>query len=117
MAWSYLKSSILLGAHWTSTTKLTTSGLAGPDLPALVAITQTSVIGSRMRRITPREAARLQGIPSEVFSEAGVNDQAAYKQLGNAVNVGVVRAAAGALFEAGNASWLAKQPVKLRQVV
>ena len=68
-------------------------------LPALVAITQTSIIGSRMRRITPREAARLQGIPSEHFDAAGMNDAAAYKQLGNAVNVGVVRYLAELLFE------------------
>lgn len=59
-------------------------------LPALVAITQTPIIGSRMRRITPVEAARLQRIPDDVFAKAGVSDKAAYKQLGNAVNAGVV---------------------------
>jgi DNA (cytosine-5)-methyltransferase 1 len=85
-------------------------------LPALVAITQTSIIGRRMRRITPREAARLQGIPSDVFARAGVSDAAAYKQLGNAVNVGVARHAARALFEAGGAAWL-DAAAPLRQVV
>lgn len=58
-------------------------------LPALVAITQTSVIGARRRRITPREAARLQGFPDDFPLHP--NDATAYKQLGNAVNVGVVR--------------------------
>ncbi|MDG2428202.1 MAG: DNA (cytosine-5-)-methyltransferase [Acidimicrobiales bacterium] len=86
-------------------------------LPALVAITQTSVIGSRMRRITPREAARLQGLPTDLFAEAEIGDTAAYKQLGNAVNVGVVKAAARALFGAGNATWLAAPPVELHRVV
>jgi DNA (cytosine-5)-methyltransferase 1 len=86
-------------------------------LPALVAITQTSVIGSRMRRITPREAARLQGLPTDLFDNAGVGDKAAYKQLGNAVNVGVVKAAARALFGAGKATWLAAPPVELHRVV
>ena len=78
-------------------------------LPALVAITQTSVIGSRMRRITPREGARLQGMDAARFvaaiEKSGVGDAAAYKQLGNAVNVGMVRLAAQALFH-GRAPWL-----------
>jgi DNA (cytosine-5)-methyltransferase 1 len=66
-------------------------------LPALVAITQTSIVGPKIgraqqyRTLTPREAAKLQGIPEDVFAKAGVSDRAAYKQLGNAVNVGVVR--------------------------
>jgi DNA (cytosine-5)-methyltransferase 1 len=77
-------------------------------LPALVAITQTSIIGSRMRRITPREATRLQGMPDDMFVGAGISDSAAYKQLGNAVNVGVVRAAAKTLFDAGEATWLSR---------
>lgn len=56
-------------------------------LPALVAITQTSVIGTRRRRITPREAARLQGLP-RWFDFGDQPDAATYKQLGNGVNVG-----------------------------
>lgn len=56
-------------------------------LPALVAITQTSIIGERERRITPREAARLQGLP-EWFDFGDQPDAASYKQMGNGVNVG-----------------------------
>lgn len=56
-------------------------------LPALVAITQTSIIGHRRRRITPREAARLQGLPNW-FDFGAQPDAASYKQLGNGVNVG-----------------------------
>jgi len=59
-------------------------------LPALVAITQTSVIGSRRRRITPREAARMQGF-SDTFSFGDQPDRYTYKQLGNAVCAGVVK--------------------------
>jgi DNA (cytosine-5)-methyltransferase 1 len=74
-------------------------------LPALVAIAQTSIVGPRVgalreyRKLTPREAARLQGIPPDTFSNAGVEPRAAYKQLGNGVNVGVVALAARALMQ------------------
>jgi DNA (cytosine-5)-methyltransferase 1 len=55
--------------------------------PALVAITQTSVLGRARRRMTPREGARLQGLP-EWFSFGEQSDKATYKQVGNGVNVG-----------------------------
>jgi DNA (cytosine-5)-methyltransferase 1 len=57
--------------------------------PALVAITQTSIIGKQRRRLTVREAARLQGIP-EWFSFDGQSDATSFKQLGNGVNMPVV---------------------------
>ena len=66
-------------------------------LPALVAITQTSILGpsvgnvKRYRTLTPIEAAKLQGIPGSVFAKANVADRVAFKQLGNAVNAGVVK--------------------------
>lgn len=72
-------------------------------LPALVAITQTSVIGPRRRRITPREAARLQGLPDDF--ELSADDATAYRQLGNAVNVGVVEHVARRLFAGSPAGW------------
>lgn len=56
-------------------------------VPALVAITQTSILGDRRRRISTREAARLQGLP-EWFEFGDQPDAATYKQLGNGVNVG-----------------------------
>jgi DNA (cytosine-5)-methyltransferase 1 len=74
-------------------------------LPTLVAINQTSIIGSRRRRITPREASRLQGIPDWVFEQAVVDDPTAYRQLGNGVNVGAVRYLARILFEDGGKTW------------
>lgn len=72
-------------------------------LPALVAITQTSIIGSRRRRITPREAARLQGFPDHFSLHP--DDPAAYKQFGNAVNVGAVQHVARALFNSSPVGW------------
>ncbi|WP_311966435.1 DNA cytosine methyltransferase [Arsenicicoccus cauae] len=56
-------------------------------LPALVAITQTSIIGKRERRITPHEAARLQGMPRD-FTFGNQRNAASYKQVGNGVCVG-----------------------------
>jgi DNA (cytosine-5)-methyltransferase 1 len=58
-------------------------------VPALVAITQTSIVGSRERRLSPREAARLQGLP-DWFDFGDQPSRATYRQLGNGVIVGVV---------------------------
>jgi len=59
------------------------------DFPTLVAIVQTSIVGSQKRYITPRECARLQSFPdTHILPE---KDQVAYKQLGNSVNVNVVQ--------------------------
>jgi DNA (cytosine-5)-methyltransferase 1 len=58
-------------------------------LPALVAITQTSIIGPLRRRLSTREAARLQGLP-EWFDFGDQKPSLTYKQLGNGVNVGAV---------------------------
>lgn len=86
---------------WETVMHLRPSGIRAKRpsyLPALVAITQTSIYGPRRRRITPREAARLQGLP-DWFEFAwdcpdgrpeGIAqpDPASYKQLGNGVSVG-----------------------------
>jgi DNA (cytosine-5)-methyltransferase 1 len=55
----------------------------------LVAITQTSIIGPRERRVSPREAARLQGLP-DWFSFGDQSNASIYRQLGNGVSVGAV---------------------------
>lgn len=58
-------------------------------VPALVAMTQTTIIGKFKRRITPAEGALLQGLNAD-FQFNGQTDQASYKQLGNGVAVGAV---------------------------
>lgn len=58
-------------------------------VPALVAITQTTIVGRHKRRLTVREGARLQGLP-DWFDFADQGNAASYKQLGNGVNVGAV---------------------------
>ena len=64
--------------------------------PALVAMVQIPIIGRQRRRLTVREAARLQAFPEDFVPNA--NAQQAYKQFGNAVCVEVIRAAAEELF-------------------
>lgn len=64
---------------------------------ALVAITQTPILGWERRRLTPSEAASLQGLPRDFCLHP--NDAVAYRQLGNGVHVGVVRFLAKALFD------------------
>jgi DNA (cytosine-5)-methyltransferase 1 len=58
-------------------------------VPALVAITQTTIVGKQRRRITVREGARLQGLP-DWYDFVDQTNSASYKQLGNGVNVGAV---------------------------
>ena len=64
--------------------------------PALVAMVQIPIIGSVKRRLTPREAARLQSFPDTFIINK--NDHQAYKQFGNAVNVKVIQYMAEQLF-------------------
>ena len=59
--------------------------------PALVALVQIPIIGKYKRRITVREAARLQSFPDDFIINRC--DQQAYKQFGNAVNVEVIKQA------------------------
>ena len=58
-------------------------------LPALVAITQTSIIGPLRRRLSTQEAARLQGLP-DWFTFGGQKQSNTYRQLGNGVNIGAI---------------------------
>ncbi|MGN1154987.1 MAG: DNA cytosine methyltransferase [Agathobacter sp.] len=68
----------------------------GTYFPALVAITQTSIIGNKLRTLTVRECARLQSFSEEFVPDA--NEAQAYKQFGNAVNVEVVKLFARYMF-------------------
>lgn len=54
-----------------------------------MAITQTPIIGPLGRRLSAREAARLQGL-SDTFDLGKQRDAATFKQMGNGVNTGVV---------------------------
>lgn len=55
--------------------------------PALVAMAQTPVYGPEMRRLVPREAARLQGFP-DWFDFDNTPPALVYKQMGNAIHIG-----------------------------
>ncbi len=57
-------------------------------LPALVAISQTPIIGPLRRRLSVKEGALLQGLPDGF--KWPQKDAATWKQLGNGVNTGVV---------------------------
>lgn len=65
--------------------------------PALVAMVQVPIVGKYKRRLTIREAARLQSFPDNFIYDP--NDHQAYKQFGNTVNVDVIKLAATKLFE------------------
>ena len=75
--------------------------------PALVAMVQIPIIGKDRRRLTVEEAGRLQSFPNPTRDETKMdkdhfycdpNDQQAYKQFGNSVNVEVIKKCAEALF-------------------
>lgn len=77
---------------WECVMQLRPSGIRAKrptHLPALVAITQTSIIGPLKRRLSAREASRLQGLPAN-FDFGSQPDTATYKQLGNGVSIGAV---------------------------
>ena len=59
------------------------------EFPALVAMVHIPIIGWEKRRLSPREVANLQGFPPGFIINP--NQQQAYKQFGNSVNVEVVK--------------------------
>jgi DNA (cytosine-5)-methyltransferase 1 len=85
-------------SNWENIMQFRPSGIRvkrGDYFPALVAMAQTPVVGWLERRITPKECARIQdfdvdGKYGEPFV-LGDSDQQSYKQLGNAVNVNIIR--------------------------
>lgn len=84
---------------WEHIMQIRPSGLRvkpGTYFPALVAITQTSIVGKRKRFLTPRECARLQSFP-DTFKYDDKKAQA-YKQLGNSINVELVKLFARYMF-------------------
>ena len=63
-----------------------------------MAIVQIPIIGKYRRRLTVREAARLQSFDDRFIPHL-TNMHQAYKQFGNAVNVKVIEECAKRLFE------------------
>jgi len=77
---------------WSTVMQMRPTGIRAKRptyLPALVAITQTSIIGPRRRRLSPREAARLQSLP-EWFDFGDQPAAATYKQCGNGVSIAAI---------------------------
>ena len=72
---------------------------------AMFTLTASDIHGvlmdSRIRRLTPLETFRLQGVPDEYFYRASsvCSDAKLYKQIGNAVTVPVVRAVGESILE------------------
>ncbi len=64
--------------------------------PALVAMVQIPIVAKYKRRLTPRECARLQSFPESFIINS--NDQYAYKQFGNSLNIELVKFYAYQLF-------------------
>ena len=68
--------------------------LSGVNLSTVNPATGASKAGKGVktyRTLSPLEAAALQGMPADIFKKAGVSDKVAYKQLGIALNIGIIR--------------------------
>ena len=77
---------------WEGVIQIRPSGVRvkKPDIfQALVALVQTPIIGKYKRKLSVREAARLQSFPDSFIPDD--NMQQAYKQFGNSVNVNVLK--------------------------
>lgn len=84
---------------WDNIMQIRPSGIRvknGTYFPALVAITQTSIVGKRKRFLTPRECARLQSFPDTFLYDE--KKAQAYKQFGNGINVELVKLFARYMF-------------------
>ena len=91
---------------WDAFMQFRPSGLRikRPDCaPALVAIVQVPIVGKYRRRMTVREAARLQSFDDRFIPNQ--NRHQAYRQFGNAVNVEVIRQCAQSLFHETGANF------------
>lgn len=77
---------------WETSIQLRQSGIRCKKtdyFPTLVAMVQTPIVGRLRRRITPREAARLQSFPENFIINS--NEQKAFKQFGNSANVEIIK--------------------------
>ena len=100
-----------ISSVWEGVIQFRPSGIrikAPTCFPALVAIVQIPIIGKYRRRLTVEEAGKLQSFPNPTRNEAEMdsqhflcapNDQQAYKQFGNSVNVDVIKYCASKLFD------------------
>jgi DNA (cytosine-5)-methyltransferase 1 len=81
-----------LDSIWDCLIQFRPSGIRvkkGDYIPTLVALNQTPIYGPLKRRLTEREVARAQGFP-DGYDFGEQPSASTYKQMGNAVNVGVI---------------------------
>ncbi len=106
------------GSLWDCIMHFRPSGIRAKKatyVPALVAITQTTIYGPQRRRLSVRECARLQSLP-DWFDFSGQPESASYKQLGNGVNLAVVYHVFRALVERDKEYILRVKPAIVQSV-